>query len=212
MQVLNIVSFQVNFPLIFPRALKEGEKHGILSAYGGVMVYLYLLHDSNISKKEHPALGRRLLFHALSEHGYMYTDDDIAINEFGRPHIPGGPEFSISHSGRTVACALSDSCAVGVDVEEISHPRPGVADRFFTPAEHSYAANGIYRSFYEIWTRKESFIKMLGTGFATPLPSFDTVTGYGTNGAHFFTFTFGGTAGCVCTDSDSAVQTAVVKE
>lgn len=176
------------------------------------MVHLYLLHSSAVSRGKHTALGQRLLLFALSEHGFAFTNDDIHTGEFGKPYIPGAPEFSISHSGKTVACALSDSGPVGVDVETVAQTRDGVAGRFFTPAECRMAKSGLPFDFYEIWTKKESFLKMLGTGFAVTPRSFDTVTGDGTSGAYFYGFAFAGAAGCVCTKSYCAVQTVVVCE
>lgn len=100
----------------------------------------------------------------------------IACHELGKPYLPDYPEyhFSVSHSDRCVAFA-SGGTPVGVDVERVSDPDPAIVEACFAPGErHCFLRSGSQRmAFYDIWTKKESYIKMLGTGFSTPLLSFD---------------------------------------
>lgn len=101
----------------------------------------------------------------------------------GKPYLEGVPGFchSLSHTVGAVAAAVAAS-PVGVDVEWLRlRPRQlRVADRFFTPAEAAFirsAEVGRDERFFHVWTRKEACIKMTGQGLATPLSSFDTLTG-----------------------------------
>lgn len=100
----------------------------------------------------------------------------FSYHEFGKPYLSGHPEyhFSVSHSGRCVAFACGGA-PVGIDVEQVSDPDPAIAEACFTPGErHCFLRSGSQRTaFYDIWTKKEAYVKMLGTGMSTPLLSFD---------------------------------------
>ena len=101
----------------------------------------------------------------------------IAKNKWGKPYLVGYPDyhFSLSHSGSYVAFA-SDTNPIGVDIEEIKKPHDDIARRFFTEEEASYVAKNGAEGFYEIWTKKEAYVKLLGTGFSTSISSFDVLT------------------------------------
>ncbi|MBQ7875847.1 MAG: 4'-phosphopantetheinyl transferase superfamily protein [Clostridia bacterium] len=95
---------------------------------------------------------------------------DILYNEYGKPYVDRtGYHFSISHS-HSLIVFVSDSLPVGIDIEPITDKKwPAV--RFFTPNEKALVKSP--EDFYTIWTKKEAYIKMLGTGLSTPLSSFD---------------------------------------
>jgi Phosphopantetheinyl transferase len=125
------------------------------------------------------------------------VDDDVSIpmniqtNEYGKPFIPGYPyHFNISHSDDLIICGVSD-IEIGVDCQTVDTNSniEGIIKRFFTPDEQSYVLSGSPSStpelrtnnlelrtrFTELWTLKESYIKALGTGGATPLESFSVL-------------------------------------
>ena len=99
----------------------------------------------------------------------------------GKPELVWPAEnisFNLSHTCGLALLAIAGRGRVGVDAETV---RPGieVADlsrRFFAPAE----ADEILRlppeaqlaAFFACWTRKEAFVKALGTGLAVPLDRF----------------------------------------
>lgn len=99
---------------------------------------------------------------------------EIYKGEHGKPYLCGGElYFNLSHSGKYVVCALADR-EVGVDVQQPTRVNEAVIKRFFSDEEASYihAAEDRDRAFAEVWSLKESYIKALGTGIATPLSSF----------------------------------------
>ncbi|MFQ3592685.1 MAG: 4'-phosphopantetheinyl transferase superfamily protein [Gemmataceae bacterium] len=80
--------------------------------------------------------------------------------------------FNLSHSGRGMVLAVSRTHEVGVDLEWL-RPRESyreLAARYFTSEEVARVTD--LRSFYEIWTRKEAFLKALGLGLAGGLQGF----------------------------------------
>jgi len=99
-------------------------------------------------------------------------------NEHGKPYLQDYLkfQFNISHTRNAIAVAFS-SVEIGIDIEHIEPPDYRIAKRFFAPAEQEFIfshENPEY-AFYEIWTKKEAYIKFLGTGFSTPLKSFDVL-------------------------------------
>jgi 4'-phosphopantetheinyl transferase len=104
----------------------------------------------------------------------------FAANEFGKPYLPDHPafNFNISHTRSAIAVAFSDE-TIGVDIEKIKAADLRIADRFFTAAEQNYihSSEKPERAFFEMWTKKEAYIKCLGTGLATSLNSFDVLSG-----------------------------------
>lgn len=108
--------------------------------------------------------GLQMLKKGLLEMGLS----DYSLTELtfpaGRKPQSGRPiDFSVSHSGNLVACALSDSGAVGLDIERI---RPIDTDSFqlyLTSAERDWVS-GDQSRFFTIWTGKESAAKAHGQG------------------------------------------------
>ncbi len=85
----------------------------------------------------------------------------------GKPFVPGGPQFNLSHSGPLAVLALAPF-PVGVDVEQCRPVESGVAKLVFTPAELAeWAAAGCSEAvFYRGWTRKEAVLKAQGATLA----------------------------------------------
>ena len=99
---------------------------------------------------------------------------EFSTNEYGKPFLINDPHihFNISHAGNCVAFAIAD-VPVGIDIEIIKPIDLKIAERFFTPDEIEYILSGDQiQRFYEVWTKKESYIKYDGKGLRTPLPSF----------------------------------------
>ena len=102
---------------------------------------------------------------------------DIVTLGHGKPALRGGEIFiGLSHSGTYAAAAVCDR-DFGLDLQRNTPPNPALVRRFFSADEQKYIAqaeDGEY-AFTEIWCKKESYIKALGTGLATPLASFSVI-------------------------------------
>lgn len=95
------------------------------------------------------------------------TDDAFLYDDNGKPYIPGGAPFSISHSGRYVAVMVGEG---GIDIEQIKSVSDKVISRTLSAAEMEFlsAAEDKTDAFFKLWTLKESIAKAIGTGFKTP--------------------------------------------
>ncbi|NLB41548.1 MAG: 4'-phosphopantetheinyl transferase superfamily protein [Clostridiales bacterium] len=99
-------------------------------------------------------------------------------NEFGKPFLQGYSDFhfNVSHTRNAIAVAFSNS-PIDIDVERVRSFDLKIARRYFMPQELDYilqASNQDYAS-YEIWTKKEAYIKYLGKGLSIPLTSFNVL-------------------------------------
>jgi 4'-phosphopantetheinyl transferase len=107
-------------------------------------------------------------------------DSPIILNEHGKPYVEGfGRHFSVSHSGRCAAIAV-DEDEIGLDVEQLAaEDRLKIAARFYHPEEQRFVeeAEDQPRAFTRVWTRKEAYLKQIGTGIATDLTAFSTLSG-----------------------------------
>jgi len=109
----------------------------------------------------------------------------FAVGDRGKPLLPAHPHlhFNLSHSGSLMALAVTEVGPVGVDVERVdtSHRLDDLVDRYFAPAEGAaFLALPQERrpgAFFEIWTRKEAFIKVTGEGLSRGLGSFEVTVG-----------------------------------
>lgn len=84
-------------------------------------------------------------------------------------------EISISHSGSYLAIGICDSGKIGVDIEFLKNFDFGRVRNCLSVSEEKYIKSGKeamqkLKNFFEIWTRKESFLKALGVGLQRPLP------------------------------------------
>ncbi len=97
--------------------------------------------------------------------------------EFGKPYLAGFPGFhyNISHTGNAVAVGIHEK-PIGVDIEKIKPFDIGIAKRFFCKKEQEYILSRSEKQaelFYEVWTKKEAFVKWIGKGLAMPFTDFD---------------------------------------
>jgi 4'-phosphopantetheinyl transferase len=104
----------------------------------------------------------------------------LEYGENGKPRLAGRElHFSVSHCDDVALLAFSKDAEIGVDVEAIRPVREAdaIATQFFTPAERAaYLALAPRRrllGFLRLWTRKEAFVKALGSGFSLPLERLD---------------------------------------
>jgi 4'-phosphopantetheinyl transferase len=153
-------------------------------------IYFLPLHkpqsNSELSRQAHELLR----FIAKQTLGTADEQFLLAKNEFGKPYLTSHPDFhfNISHTQNAITIAFSD-VEIGVDIERVRESEMQIAHRFFTSNEISYIEAGDKAErFFEIWTKKEAYIKWQGKGLSIPLRSFDVLTEIS---AQFRTFRIG---------------------
>ncbi len=112
--------------------------------------------------------------------GIKNSDLTFNIDKHGKPTLKNAPDFffNISHSENLVACAFSNK-NIGVDIEKISAEKPRISNKYFTLAEKVYLSgtqgsdDKTNNRFYEIWTKKEAYVKYIGKGLGFGIDSFD---------------------------------------
>ncbi len=120
-------------------------------------VYFFWDKTEKTEKQELSLLAKRFV---VFKSGANLT---ICKTENGKPYLKELPyfHFNISHSKGALAIAFSNS-PVGVDTERLRKPDLRVAERFFTEKENEYIKQCPERFFFEIWTKKEAYIKKNG--------------------------------------------------
>ncbi|MAE71108.1 MAG: phosphopantetheinyl transferase [Gemmatimonadetes bacterium] len=105
---------------------------------------------------------------------------EITNGEQGKPRIAGSAlEFNLSHSGDWALLAFAWRRLVGVDIEKVDRrgDRDRIVSRFFSERElRAYRALAPEQreiAFFDVWTRKEAFIKAHGKGVLLGLDRFD---------------------------------------
>lgn len=125
------------------------------------------------------ALLLRLLL--CREYGTEWDSLRFEKGRYGKPHLlfPSGLHFSLSHTDGALLCAAGRA-AVGADTEVIRQPFPDIMAHCFHPDEIHYVRAVPEQKqalrFYEIWTRKEAFLKCSGTGLTDHLSDVCTLT------------------------------------
>ena len=110
--------------------------------------------------------------------GLKNNEINFGVNEYNKPYLCANQNFhyNLSHSGKYIVCAVSDR-RVGVDIETIKPINKQVAKRFFTYDESQYILSKLNenqtKAFYEIWTKKEAYVKCMGKGLKIPLNTFN---------------------------------------
>jgi len=101
--------------------------------------------------------------------------------QFGKPFVQnqsGGPllHFSLSHTARLGALAISAENELGLDIEEIRPINPDVAkslSRYEQSELAALQAKEWLPAFYRCWARKEAILKAEGIGLNLDSHSFD---------------------------------------
>lgn len=141
-------------------------------------------------------------YEASEQLGADFRSLEIAKGEYGKPYIVGadnGYDFSVSHSAQAVAFA-GGLARVGADIELIRRRKKGITERFFAENEVRYIERSTNsdEAFFEIWTKKEAYSKMLGKGLAAGFRSFDVTSGE--LDCDFYTKTTNGYAFSICSE------------
>lgn len=104
----------------------------------------------------------------------------------GKPYLAADLEaasdrlqFNLSNSDEMALVGFVRGGEIGVDIEFLK-PMPDceqISERFFSESERQVLrglpADRKEEAFFNCWTRKEAYLKAVGTGLAAPLDSFD---------------------------------------
>lgn len=119
-------------------------------------------------------LSYLLLCDMLRESFGITSQPRFIIGEHGKPTLDvanGDIMFNISHCKRAVACIISDTENVGIDVECTGRYTTALADYCMSDSEKDNIAiaNNPDGMFTELWTRKEALLKLTGEGITDDL-------------------------------------------
>lgn len=133
------------------------------------------------------------------------TDLELALGPHGKPKLAheANVHFNLSHSGTIALCAMANE-SVGADVQELHANDAGIARICYTAAEQRWIAaqDDADWAFTRLWARKESYLKLLGTGLSKDALSFEAMPGaLPERGVRFAEAERCGHAICVCTRS-----------
>ncbi len=109
--------------------------------------------------------------------GIKTQDLTIIKSDKGKPELQNFPGFyfNVSHSGEWVVLAIANA-QVGIDIEKIKKPVYRIAERYFSQTElenlNKLSGSSKQAYFFDLWTLKESYLKMLGKGLTKSLGSF----------------------------------------
>lgn len=128
--------------------------------------------DSERYINAHVALRRILARYVASSPAQI----EFQTNAYGKPALaePSEIQFNLAHSHNSALIAVAQTFPVGVDIEWVRHnfDAMDLAHHFFAPREIERVRAAPER-FFEIWTRKEAFIKAIGMGVSFALHDFD---------------------------------------
>ena len=132
------------------------------------------------------SLGAGILLHGV----LGVPEEEVRTGPDGRPFVPGGPDFNLSHSGDYAVMAVGDredagnrmpgnpaeassggddsdapdDTGIGVDIEKIDPRHLRVAPSVCSEEELDWMAEDSLPRFYLLWSMKESILKAAGRG------------------------------------------------
>jgi len=123
--------------------------------------------------------GTSLLAFALLQFGLqkecgamLSKQDKFNIDDNGKPHLRNsGLNFNLSHCENCVACIISKD-KVGIDVQHYVEISNSMVDFAMSNNEQVEIAKD-RRKFFEFWTQKEAYFKLLGTGISKSMKDCD---------------------------------------
>lgn len=153
--------------------------------------YALLAEDERRRADRFHAAGHRNRF--VAAHGLLRTvlaryvevnpqQIKFSYGPYGKPSLEGAEhciEFNMAHSGNVALVALAHNMPLGVDVEQVREDIDvlKVGRSAFSETEYNAlcALPEAERlsAFYACWSRKEAYIKALGTGVSLGLDTFD---------------------------------------
>lgn len=185
-----------------------------------------LFPDADLKRKNIAVsvLGKVLLKYAFLQEFPDSELPELKFSDSGKPFFETEKpfHFNISHTGNRAVVA-SAPFEIGVDVEFLRKCNLEIAARFFNPKEYGYlksfpAGDGQDVAFTQLWTMKESCVKLVGTGISNTFDKFSVDVGNGTTscfGKNYYFKNVKSEDGCfvsLCTkEKDVAVEVIFVE-
>ncbi len=113
--------------------------------------------------------GRSLLRLTLERWtGQPAESHQLTATKEGKPICVDGPAVSITHSGDLVACAVTGSGEIGIDLEITDRRRKtsDIARSYFSGEEANWLETQPVDRFYMLWVLKEAHLKATGRGLS----------------------------------------------
>ena len=139
-----------------------------------------ILKKSDINDRKRSLAGDILVRKYLNKlYGISEEKIEIKKGAHGKPYVLNLPaHFNVSHSGDYTVVAISDR-PIGIDVEVITDFSAILAKKLFNEDELKYISGTsttrkkalMQKSFFEIWTAKEAYLKYMGTGLSAGISS-----------------------------------------
>ena len=137
----------------------------IINSLPEILTGKILIIVRNNVRKEIDNLIKQILF----KYNQELNKNDIIFSRSknGKPFIFGSEiKFNISKTESTIVIAFTDNIEIGIDIEKIS------GEKIFSNQNIFFSGNEIELiqgdktiiTFFKLWTRKEAFLKFLGTG------------------------------------------------
>lgn len=128
-----------------------------------------LSRSIGIEAKRLSAAAEMMLNVALNNHTDNYKPcPDYFYDELGKPTLAPsyGRHISLSHSGELALCAIS-ALPVGLDAEKHRPVHDGLKYRILSESELAYCTSP--NMLIDLWSAKESCLKLTGKGLRTPM-------------------------------------------
>ena len=136
-------------------------------------------------KRRQFIIGRAFLRTTIANYLNLAPEEiNFTYGPDGKPAIENNcVSFNASHSGEWYLLAISKDRILGIDIERersnLDYIK--IAERFFSPEERlelaAIPSEEQQLAFFRGWTRKEAYLKALGSGLRFPLDQFVTSLG-----------------------------------
>lgn len=159
------------------------------------------IYKENGNKYTNSELAYKKLDELLASHGVY--NRCLFRNKNGKPYCKKKVYFNISYSNNIFVIAISNR-EIGIDVEEIRTCMSSglIIKRFFSKNEQEYINNGDKdkeRRFFELWTKKEAYVKYTGKGIGKDFKETDVIIR--NNDVEINSFFFNGTVISYCSQN-----------
>ena len=100
----------------------------------------------------------------------LHLTPSFLYNKYGAPYLENGPYFSISHCKQGIAVAVSET-PIGIDIETIRPFNEGLMRKTMNSEEQTHILSSLNPEieFIRLWTQKEAYVKMQGTGIISDM-------------------------------------------